>query len=95
MKKFMMLHYGFEQPTPEIMQKWNAWFAAMAERTVEHGGLADGVEISDAGSEPLPFGAGSITGYSIIEAQSLEEAEQLAGDNPFVDSIRVYEIRAQ
>ena len=24
MKKFMLIHYGFEQPTPEIMAAWKA-----------------------------------------------------------------------
>ena len=26
MKKFMLLHYGFETPTPEIMGAWEKWF---------------------------------------------------------------------
>jgi len=61
MKKFMMLHYGFENPTPEIMEAW---------------------------------GMDSITGYNIIEAENLDEAERIAVDNPFIASIRVYEIRS-
>jgi hypothetical protein len=28
MKKFMMLHFGFEKPTPEIMTAWNNTFIA-------------------------------------------------------------------
>ena len=38
------------------------------------------------------MGMDSITGYSIINAGSLEEAEAIARENPFVASIRVYEI---
>jgi hypothetical protein len=38
------------------------------------------------------MGGDSITGYSIINAKSLEEAEKIASDNPFIASIRVYEI---
>jgi len=34
----------------------------------------------------------SITGYSIIDAESFDEAESIARDNPFIASIRVYEI---
>jgi len=34
----------------------------------------------------------SITGYSIINADSIDEAEKIAQDNPFIASIRVYEI---
>ena len=36
----------------------------------------------------------SITGYNIIEAESLDEAEKLAQSNPFIASIRIYELRA-
>jgi hypothetical protein len=38
------------------------------------------------------MGMESITGFSIINAESLEEAEKIAQDNPFIASIRVYEI---
>ena len=36
----------------------------------------------------------SITGYNIIEAESLEAAEKLAQSNPFIASIRIYEVRS-
>ena len=74
MKKFMLLHYGFEQPTPEIMERWQKWFAAVADRTVEHGGLRNGREVAHAGTADLPMGPASLTGYSIIHAESLDEA---------------------
>lgn len=38
------------------------------------------------------MGMESITGYSIINAESLDDAERIAQDNPFIASIRVYEI---
>ena len=38
------------------------------------------------------MGMDSITGFSIINAENLEEAEALARENPFIASIRVYEI---
>ena len=93
MKKFMMLQFGFEQPTPDVMEKWNQWFAAVAERTVEHGGFMNCREISHDGTVDLPFGADSITGYSIIEAEDMAEAERLAEGNPFIKSLRIYEVR--
>ena len=93
MKRYMLLHFGFEKPTQEIMEAWNKWFAAVAGRTVEHGGFWGGArEISPNGTKDLTMGADSITGYSIINAESLEEAESVAADNPFIASIRVYEI---
>lgn len=89
----MLLHFGFKKPTPEIMAAWSKWFASVADRTVEQGGFHGGArEISHSGTRDLPMGMESITGYSIITAETLEEAEQVARDNPFVAGIRVYEI---
>ena len=93
MKKFMVLHYGFEKPTPEIMKAWGTWFESIADRTVENRGFSGGREISASGTKELPWGMESITGYTIIEAESLDEAERIARDNPYIASIRVYEVR--
>ncbi len=93
MKRYMLLHYGFEPPTPEIMEGWKAWFGANAERTEENGGFHGGArEISHEGISDLPMGPDSITGFTVIKADSLEEAEAVARENPFIKSIRVYEI---
>lgn len=93
MKKFMYLHFGFEKPTPELMDRWQAWFATIADRQIEQGGMAAGKEISDQGTVDLPWGGDCITGYNIIEAEDFDEAERLAQSNPYVRSIRIYELR--
>lgn len=93
MKKFVLLHYGFEPPTPEIMEAWGAWFESIADRMVDQGGFVGAREISASGTTDLPLGMDSITGYNVIEAESLDEAESIARDVPFIASIRVYEIR--
>ena len=93
MKKFVLLHYGFEQPTPEIMEAWGKWFESIADMTVDQGGgFGAAREISSSGTKDLPMGMESITGYTIIKADSLDDAEKLAKDNPYIASIRVYEI---
>jgi len=89
----MMLHYGFEKPTPEIMGAWGAWFELIADRAVDQGGFSGGREISASGTEDLPWDAESMTGYNIIEAENLDEAEKIAKACPFIASIRVYELR--
>jgi len=93
-KKFLFLHYGFEKPTPEIMQAWGAWFEAIKEKTVDAGGFAAGREVSKEGTTELPMGMESITGYHVVQAESLDEAEKMAATCPFIASIRVYEIRS-
>ena len=94
MKKFMFLHFGFENPTPEIMEAWGKWFESFADKQIDQGGFMGGREISKNGTADLPWGMQSITGYNIIEAESLEEAEKIAQDCPIIASIRIYELRS-
>ena len=93
MKQFLILHYGFERPSPEDMEKWNAWFATIADRQVTRGHFPHGREFTNAGTTDLPFGPDSITGYTVIEAEDFEEATGLAGQCPIVASTRVYEVK--
>ena len=93
MKKFVLLHCGFEPPTPEIMKAWGAWFESIADKTVENIGFGAAREISSTGTVDLPWGKNSITGCTILNAESLDEAEKVASECPFVAGIRVYEVR--
>jgi hypothetical protein len=93
MKTFMFLHFGFEKPTSEIMGAWKAWFASIADKQIEQGGFTGGREISKNGTKDLPWNRESITGYNIIEAENLDDAEKLAQGNPFIASIRIYDLR--
>lgn len=88
----MLLHVGFETPTPEIMQKWGSWFQASAGCTVENVGSRNGREISKTGVRDLEMGPDALTGYTIINAENLNEAEEIARSNPFTSGIRVYEL---
>jgi len=92
-KKFLYLHFGFVEPTPEIMAAWMAWFELISDKVVDQGGqFSGGREISKSGIRDLPLNMESITGYTVIEAESLEAAEKLAQSNPFIASIRIYEV---
>jgi hypothetical protein len=93
-KKFVLLHYGFEKPTPEIMTAWGKWFEAMKAHIADMGGhFSRGREISKTGTKDLPLASDSITGFTIVNAESLDDAEKMAQSNPFISSIRVYEVR--
>ncbi|MDJ0652965.1 MAG: YciI family protein [Xanthomonadales bacterium] len=93
MKRFVLMHFGFEQPTPEIMQAWGQWFEQTADCTEQNLGFMGGKEISADGVRDLPWDLESITGCSIIQAEDMAEAERIASANPYVSAVRVYEIR--
>jgi hypothetical protein len=93
MKRFMLLHVGFESPTAEVMQAWQAWFTSIADKQVDQGGFAGGREITREGTGELPWNRESLTGYNVIQAESMDAAEKLAQSNPFISSIRIYELR--
>jgi uncharacterized protein YciI len=77
------------------MDAWGKWFESITDKIVDQGSFhSGGREISDAGTKDLPMGMESITGYIIINADSLDAAEKIAQGNPYIASIRVYEIMA-
>ena len=96
MKKYLFLSFGFEKPTPEIMGAWEEWFKSISDRMVDQGGLwGGGREITKNGTNELPLGMDSITGFIIFNAESLDEAEKIAQDCPIISSNRVYEIMTE
>lgn len=95
MKKFLMLTYGFEEPTPKVMEAWGKWFSSVGAAMVDGGQLPSGREINKSGVKNLPFGPNSLTGYMIIQAESLDAAQKIAEGCPIIDSIQFYEIRSK
>jgi len=93
LKRFVFLHYGFETPTQEIMDAWSKWFASIGDKLVENfGPFGSGREITNAGTKELSLDKEAITGFSIINAENIDEAEKIAKSCPFITSIRVYEV---
>ena len=79
MKKFLMLHYGYEEPTAEVMAAWQGWFAKVGDRFADMGSpLGNCLEVTK-------------TGYSIISADSREDAKRLLEGCPIIASVRFYE----
>lgn len=92
MKKFIFLSYGFKSPTPEIMAAWGKWFGSVKDNIVEMGHLSGGRELSKAGAKDLPMDLDAITGFMIVRAANRDEAEKIAASNPYISSIRLYEL---
>jgi hypothetical protein len=93
MKRFVFLHYGYETPTPEIMDAWGKWFALIGDKTVDNvGPFGPGREITHTATKELPHDLEAITGFTIIRAENLDEAVEIAKACPSITSIRVYEV---
>ena len=68
----------------------------MKDNILDMGGhFSGGREISKAGIRDLPLGQESITGFTVVSADSLEDAERMARSNPYISSIRVYEMMSK
>jgi hypothetical protein len=71
-------------PDPEqvdaVMAAWNAWAAKVGDGMVDFGTpLANGIRVTPDGTSPS---SREVAGYSIIEADSLDTAVELAKIHP-------------
>jgi hypothetical protein len=95
MKKYLVLYHDVWEPKPEVQEAWQAWFARVGDRFVDSGTpFGDGFEIVRGGTRALTRADAPATGYSIISAPSLEDAEALFADCPYGSSVRLYEAMA-
>jgi hypothetical protein len=76
-----------------VMKAWDGWFGQIGKAVVDGGNPTSGSnKVSADGS--ISAGAGDVTGYSIIEADSLNAATDLAKGCPVLQggaSVSVYE----
>ncbi len=94
MGKFVLAYRGggmaeTDAEQEAVMQAWMGWFGSLGDAVVD-GGNPFGASTSVGGGEA----ASGLTGYSIIEAGSLDAASELAAGCPVLDSggsVDVYE----
>jgi hypothetical protein len=93
MKKFMFLYQGWGDPTDkQVRDAWTDWFAEIGDSIVDSGNpFGAGREVTKDGARDLPLEPGSTTGYTIIEAESMDNAEKLLANCPIMTSVHVYE----
>ena len=101
MANFLLLYTGCAAPTPadrdKIMAEWGGWFGVLGDKIVDAGNpfghaknISNGGAVHD-GSVVSP----AATGYSILKADSLNSATDLAKGCPVLKSggkVTVYEI---
>lgn len=93
MSKFVFLYKGgWPDPTPEITEAWTSWFAEIGESIVDSGNpFGASREVTEAASTDLSIGPESITGYTIVNADSIDDAERLLANCPIITSVLVME----
>lgn len=90
MTHYLLRYYGGVHPnnpeeSEQVMQAWGAWFVSMGEAVIDGGNPVgksstinpDGSVVNDGG--PNPTG-----GYSVIQAESLDAALELAKKCPIL-----------
>ena len=93
MNKFMFLYKGFVPPTPEIGRSWMEWFSQVGDSMADSGNpMTGGVEVTPDDVNEIELGTESFTGYSIVNAENMEAAVELAKTNPMITSVVVYEL---
>ena len=93
MNKFMFLHKGFVTPTPEIGRSWMEWFSQVGDSMADSGNpMTGGVEVTPDKVNEIELGAESFTGYSIVNAENMAAAVEVAKTNPMITSVVVYEL---
>jgi hypothetical protein len=84
MKKFILLYMGTRRkPSPEDMEKIKKWFEILGDKIVDSGNpLVSETYITQSGVNETSHGDEEIVGYSIINAESVEEIEKISKDCP-------------
>ena len=105
MKKFVFIYYGSVRPEDiskehmkKTMDKWMVWFGTFKDKMVDGGNpFAPGAKsVSAKGTETIPANMWPAKGYTIINANSMDEATKIALGCPALEddkegAVRVYE----
>ena len=88
MSKFLLLmHFTGDYPTDEagqteMGQAWGAWYGSLGAAIVDAGGQGgQATAVTASGSTDA---SGQVTGYTIVEADDLDAAVEIAQRNPIV-----------
>lgn len=84
MRKFILLAHGDMDPTPQFQQAHQAWWLSLHGHVVDSGNpLLNGRNVTGDGRvAEITKDADPVLGYSIIEAETLEDALTLLSGCP-------------
>ncbi len=92
MAKYLFVYHGGGPPSnPEdgqkVMAAWGAWFASMGAAVIDGGApVGKSSTVKSNGSVADDGGSNPASGYSLIDAPSLEAAQQMAKACPHLAS---------
>jgi hypothetical protein len=88
MAKYLLAYHGGSMPETEaeqaqVMQAWTQWMDELGTAMVDPGNpVSQAMMIAADGAVSAGGGANPVSGYSIVEADSLEAAAKLASSCP-------------
>lgn len=91
MKKFLLTYYGGTQPASKeegdkVMAAWQTWMDGMGSALVDAGfPIMPGAKRVNAGME-VSEGHSGINGYTIIQAESMDDAVEIAKECPHLEA---------
>jgi hypothetical protein len=92
MANYLLIYHGGSAPqAPEeqqkVLQAWTGWFTSMGQAVVDGGNpVGQAKTVASNGSVSDGGGANPVTGYSIIQANSIDEAVEKAKGSPQLTS---------
>lgn len=91
MAKYMLLYTGgpgmaqSEEEQAKIMADWGAWYGQLGQAIVDGGSpFGEAKNVTGSGVDDGPLGDTPATGYTVIEADSLDAAAATAVDHPHI-----------
>ena len=74
------------------MNSWHKWFNSIEDKIEEQVGFRNGKEVTKNRVSELAMDKDALTGYLVINAESIDEAIKIAQDCPMITSTNVYEV---
>ena len=100
MAKYLFVYHGGSAPTnpadiKSVMDAWGAWFGSMGAAVIDGGNpVGKSSTVKSDGSLADGGGANPASGYSLVEASSLQDAHKKAAGCPILKSGGSIEIAA-
>ena len=97
MANYLLVYHGGSMPQGEaemanVMAAWDVWFHQLGEALVDGGNPASGTRVISSDGSVADGGPTSPTGYSIIKAESHDQAVALAKGCPVLAAGAMIEV---